>query len=67
MNSEKIDTDRCAMIAELSATIPPHIRRLESVESELDGYIVSAIRRAVEAELALLIELQRSRREVQHG
>jgi len=48
-----------ALIAELAATIPPHIKRLEAAEVELDIRIRDVFRRAVDAELTILLELKR--------
>jgi hypothetical protein len=55
----KASIDRHAAFAELAATIPPHIKRLEAAEVELDGRARDIVRRAVDAELSLLVELQR--------
>lgn len=56
--------DRSATLAELVATIPPNIRRIESVEPSLTERGRELAQRCVDAELCLLLEIQRSRLEV---
>lgn len=65
MNNERT-SDRAAL-AEIAATIPPHIRRLQSVEDVLSEYCRGLLQRAVDAELVLLVEIERIRREVPRG
>ena len=64
---KNLHTDRNSALAELAATIPPNIRRLEALEAELDPGGREIVRHAIDAELSLLVELQRRRLGVNYG
>ena len=54
-------------LAELAATIPPHIRHVEVVAKRLRGPARVALERYVAAALEAQVALQRERLGVRHG